>query len=100
MIETVGEPGPAVAVSGREVAVVIWPVGPGSADVRISAVGREVSVVGPAGVPAVLAVVLVDVPVVSGDVQADLAVVRPSHRRVLRRQLLDEWPASMPSGAS
>ena len=93
-----------MAVSGREVAVVIWPVGPGSADVRISAVGREVSVVGPAGVPAVLAVVLavvlVDVPVVSGDVQADLAVVRPSHRRVLRRQLLDEWPASMPSGAS
>ena len=80
------------ADSGQEVVVVLWPVGPGSADVPTSAGGP--------GGSAVVLVVSEDVREVPGDVQADLAVVRPSRRRDLRRQLLDEWPASMPSGAS
>ena len=76
---TVGEPGPAVAGSVREVVEVIWPVVPGSADVPISVVGRAVLVV----VPVVSAVVPAgsrDVPEISGDARADLAV-GPNRRR-------------------
>ena len=88
-----GEPGLAVAGSAREVVEVIWPVVPGSADVPISVVVPVVFAVVPAGSGD-------DVPVVFGDAPADLAVGRPSRRRDLRRQPLDEWPASMPSEVS